>query len=87
MHTANRTDERAAGNRTYTIVLALRNTGNMVLNIRTLEEQKNEFKQSKLLATPIVGLIAWLIVFISGLFFLRKLPFGYCLLQQAPLFI
>jgi len=37
--------------------------------IRTLEEQKNEFKQSKLLATPISGLIAWLIVFISGLLF------------------
>ncbi|TDQ06234.1 DUF7010 family protein [Pedobacter metabolipauper] len=40
----------------------------METNIRTLEEQKNEFKQSKLLATPIAGLIAWLIVFISGLF-------------------
>lgn len=38
-------------------------------NSRTLEEQKNEFKQSKLLATPIAGLIAWLTVFISGLFF------------------
>ncbi|WP_442587198.1 DUF7010 family protein [Pedobacter sp. AW31-3R] len=37
--------------------------------IRTLEEQKNEFKQSTLLATPIAGLIAWLIVLISGLFF------------------
>ena len=33
---------------------------------RTLEEQKKEFKQNKLLATPIAGLIAWLIVFISG---------------------
>ena len=31
---------------------------------RTLEEQKNEFKQSKLLATPIAGLIAWLTVFL-----------------------
>ena len=37
--------------------------------IRTLEEQKDEFKQSRLLATPIAGLIAWLVVFISGLFF------------------
>lgn len=36
---------------------------------RTLEEQKDEFKQSRLLATPIAGLIAWLAVFISGLFF------------------
>ncbi len=41
---------------------------NMEHNIRTLEKQKEEFKQSKLLATPIAGLIAWLIVFISGLF-------------------
>jgi len=41
----------------------------MEIKIRTLEEQKNEFKQSKLLATPIAGLIAWLIVLISGLFF------------------
>lgn len=38
-------------------------------NIRTLEEQKKEFKQSKLLATPIAGLIAWFVVLISGLFF------------------
>jgi hypothetical protein len=37
--------------------------------IRTLEEQKNEFKQSRLLATPIAGLIAWLIVFLSALLF------------------
>ncbi|EDM37797.1 hypothetical protein PBAL39_15269 [Pedobacter sp. BAL39] len=36
--------------------------------VRTLEEQKSEFKQSKLLATPIAGLIAWLIVLMSGLF-------------------
>lgn len=41
----------------------------MATNIRTLEAQKEEFKQSKLLATPIAGLIAWLIVLISGLFF------------------
>ena len=40
----------------------------MERNIRTLEEQKKEFKKSKLLAMPIAGLIAWLIVFISGLF-------------------
>lgn len=36
---------------------------------RTLEEQRIEFKQRKLLATPISGLIAWLIVALSGLFF------------------
>ena len=36
---------------------------------RTLEEQKEEFKRKKLLASPIAGLIAWLIVAISGLFF------------------
>lgn len=37
--------------------------------VRTLEQQKEEFKQSKLLASPIAGMIAWLIVGISGLFF------------------
>lgn len=36
--------------------------------IRTLEEQKKEFKGSKLIATPIAGLFAWLLVGISGLF-------------------
>ena len=36
---------------------------------RTLEEQKEEFKRKKLLASPIAGLIAWLIVAISGFFF------------------
>lgn len=36
---------------------------------RTLEEQKEEFKQRKLLATPISGMIAWLIVAISGMVF------------------
>jgi len=36
--------------------------------IRTLEEQKEEFKRAKLLATPIAGLLAWLIVGIGGLF-------------------
>lgn len=35
---------------------------------RSLEEQKEEFKQKKLLASPIAGLIAWLIVAISGFF-------------------
>lgn len=38
-------------------------------DIRTLEEQRDEFKQSKFLATPIAGLIAWTAVLISGLFF------------------
>lgn len=37
--------------------------------IRTLEAQKREFKQRALLATPISGLIAWLIIGISGMFF------------------
>lgn len=36
---------------------------------RTLEEQKEEFKQKKLLASPIAGLLAWLVVAISGIFF------------------
>ena len=39
---------------------------------RTLEAQKEEFKQRKLLATPIAGLIAWLAVAISGIFFSEK---------------
>ena len=41
----------------------------MTDNKRTLEEQKEEFKRKKLLASPIAGLIAWLIVAISGFFF------------------
>ena len=41
----------------------------MTGNQRTLEEQKEEFKSKKLLASPIAGLIAWLIVAISGIFF------------------
>lgn len=41
----------------------------MTENQRTLEQQKNEFKQKKLLASPIAGLIAWLAVAVSGLFF------------------
>lgn len=40
----------------------------MKYNHRTLEEQKEEFKQRKLLASPIAGLIAWFIVAISGIF-------------------
>lgn len=36
--------------------------------IRTLEEQKDEFKRAKLLATPIAGLIAWFIVGVGGIF-------------------
>ena len=36
--------------------------------IRTLEEQKEEFKRAKLLATPIAGLIAWFIVGVGGIF-------------------
>ncbi len=36
---------------------------------RPLEVQKAEFKQGKLLATPIAGMIAWFATFISGLLF------------------
>jgi len=36
--------------------------------VRTLEEQKKEFKKGKLLATPIAGVIAWLIIGIGGMF-------------------
>lgn len=46
---------------------------NMEHQTRTLEAQKNEFKQSKLLATPIAGLIAWLAVLISGVFFSEEI--------------
>ncbi|RYZ26065.1 MAG: hypothetical protein EOO10_16570 [Chitinophagaceae bacterium] len=35
---------------------------------RTLEEQKTEFKSRKLLATPIAGAVAWVIVGIAGIF-------------------
>ena len=35
---------------------------------RTLEEQRLEFSNRKLIATPIAGLIAWLVIGISGLF-------------------
>src|SRR5690606_32227230 len=35
---------------------------------RTLEEQKEEFKRGKLLATPIAGMIAWFIIGIGGIF-------------------
>lgn len=41
----------------------------MVSIQRTLEEQKQEFKNGKLLATPIAGLIAWSAIFISGMLF------------------
>ncbi len=44
----------------------------MIDNIRTLEEQKEEFKRKKLLASPIAGLIAWLTVALSGIFFLIR---------------
>ena len=36
--------------------------------IRTLEQQKEEFKRAKLLATPIAGLVAWFIVGLGGIF-------------------
>ncbi len=53
----------------------------MTQNLRTLEEQKEEFKQKKLLASPIAGLIAWSLVAISGIFFSgwnNCLGFIYC---------
>jgi hypothetical protein len=40
----------------------------MVSAQRTLEEQKQEFKNSRLLATPLAGLLSWLTVGISGIF-------------------
>ncbi len=36
-------------------------------NKRTLEAQRTEFKNGKFIATPLAGLIAWLLVGISGL--------------------
>ena len=41
----------------------------MTASTRTLEQQKEEFKQKKLLASPIAGLIAWSAVAVSGFFF------------------
>lgn len=40
----------------------------MTQRIRTLEEQKDEFKRAKLLSTPIAGLIAWFLVGTGGIF-------------------
>ena len=48
--------------------LQLSNKSLMTQPIRTLEEQKQEYKRSKLLAMPIAGSIAWLIVGIGGIF-------------------
>lgn len=39
----------------------------MEIRTRTLEEQRNEFASRKFLATPIAGLIAWLITGIAGM--------------------
>ena len=36
---------------------------------RTLEEQRLEFANGKFLATPLAGIIAWLIIGVSGIFF------------------
>ena len=41
----------------------------MSLTHRTLEAQKEEFKQKKLIASPIAGLLAWSLVAISGILF------------------
>ncbi len=40
----------------------------MIENKRTLEEQRIEFTNRKFLATPLAGLIVWLIIGISGIF-------------------
>lgn len=40
----------------------------MTVLTKTLDEQKEEFKRGKLLATPIAGLIAWFIVGVGGIF-------------------
>lgn len=40
----------------------------MTQPITTLEEQKEVFKRKTLLATPIAGLVAWLIIGIGGIF-------------------
>ncbi|MCE4564594.1 hypothetical protein INQ51_09755 [Maribellus sp. CM-23] len=39
----------------------------MEQQIRTLDEQRSEFSKRKFLATPIAGLIAWLVAGISGI--------------------
>lgn len=41
----------------------------MLLMDRTLEEQRKEFARRKLLATPLAGLIVWLLIGLAGLFF------------------
>ena len=41
----------------------------MISTVRSLEEQRIEFANGKFLATPLAGIIAWLIVGISGLIF------------------
>ncbi len=41
----------------------------MINSQRTLDQQKDEFKKSKLLASPISGMLAWLLVAVSGAFF------------------
>lgn len=40
-----------------------------MINQRTLEEQRIEFANGKFLATPLAGIIAWLIIGLSGVFF------------------
>jgi len=40
---------------------------------RTLEQQRIEFSNRKFLATPLAGIIAWLITGISGLIFPDKI--------------
>ena len=40
---------------------------------RTLEEQRVEFSNRKFLATPLAGLIIWLLIGIAGLFFPPKI--------------
>jgi len=36
---------------------------------RTIEEQRREFSNRKFLATPLAGMLVWLLIGISGLIF------------------
>ena len=47
----------------------LTNSNNMEQGKRTLEEQRIEFSNRRFLATPLAGLIVWVIAGIAGIFF------------------
>tara|TARA_R110002073_G_scaffold90731_6_gene214101 strand:+ start:434 stop:598 length:165 start_codon:yes stop_codon:yes gene_type:complete len=40
--------------------------------MKTLEQQRQEFSKGPFLATPLSGLVAWLLVAFSGMFFSDK---------------